>query len=79
MVLSWAMDCQMIWQKCAGTTTDRKIPEKSLTCSRGAEPPPIWKQNPGYPTNRDNIKAEADYSLEQILMSWKTRWCFQAK
>lgn len=40
---------------------------------------PIWNQNPGYTTIRHNIKGEADYSFEQILMSWKTLWCFQAK
>lgn len=52
MVLSWAMDCQMIWQKCAGTTTDRKIPEKSLTCSRGAEPPPHLEAKPRLPNKQ---------------------------
>lgn len=66
--LSWAIDCQIICQRCANTFKDRKIPEKSLCCSRGkCNKNLVWKQKAGNTKIKHDFKDKVDYSLEQTV------------
>lgn len=66
--LLWAIDWQMTCRQRANTLIDRKIPKKSLCCSRAKyNKNLVWKQKTGNTKINHDFKKATDYSLEETI------------